>query len=277
MDNTLFDWVNMWYVSFTAMLNKIVSISGIPASVLVPEIRTVFQKHGTSEYAFLIEEIPSLISKHPGENINQIYEEAIHAYRSARKSSLVLYPSVLETLQDLKRIGCILIAYTESMEFYSKMRIKKLGLDGLLDFVYSPADHSLPNELNRFYNDDYYKFNHTVHRILDTGEKKPNPRVLLNIIKNNDFVARAEETIYIGDSLLKDISMAKDAGIMDVYAKYGSSQNSDAYALLKQVTHWTDEEVRHEEMTLRNRKIIPTYILDKSFGQIFNFFDFISY
>ena len=60
LDNTLFDWFETWYNSFNAMLESVVDISGISRETLIPEIKAIHQKHGTAEYAFLLEEIPSL-------------------------------------------------------------------------------------------------------------------------------------------------------------------------------------------------------------------------
>ena len=77
LDNTLFDWFDIWYTSFSAMLNEIVRISNIPIEVLEREIKTVHEKHGTSEYAFLIEELPSLAAKHQSQNVMEIYAPAI--------------------------------------------------------------------------------------------------------------------------------------------------------------------------------------------------------
>jgi hypothetical protein len=41
LDNTLFDWVALWCACFTAMMNKVVEISGIPVEDLKPEVRRV--------------------------------------------------------------------------------------------------------------------------------------------------------------------------------------------------------------------------------------------
>jgi len=57
-DNTLYDWFHMWYQSFGAMLQEIVRISGVGEDVLIPQIREIHQKYHTSEYAFLLEELP---------------------------------------------------------------------------------------------------------------------------------------------------------------------------------------------------------------------------
>ncbi len=274
LDNTLYDWVDMWYRPFSAMLDQLVAKSGLPQDTLEAEIQTVFQEHGTSEYAFVIQELPSLISKHPGEDLAVVYQEAIRAYRIARQSSLRLYPGVLDTLRKLKDIGCLVVAFTESMEFYTMTRVKKLGLDGMLDYVYSPPDHSKPTNLTRLYDDEHYRLQYTIHRFIPAGERKPNPKILLDIIGDEGIGTTRERTVYVGDSLMKDISMAQDADVIDVYAKYGSAQDTEAYQLLRRVTHWSKDDVEREKRILAGRTIVPTFVLEQSFDQLLNLFDF---
>ena len=36
------------------------------------------------------------------------------------------------------------------------------------------------------------------------------------------------ECVYVGDSPTKDVAMAQDVGISDVYAKYGRAQHTEA-------------------------------------------------
>ena len=118
LDNTLYDWVEMWYQAFSAMLAKIsadVEPKGVTRDRLLSEIRTVHQKHGTSEYAFLLEELPCLRDAFPNADIVAHFDDAIHSYRRARKEHLKLYPGVLQTLQTLKDAGILVVAYTESM------------------------------------------------------------------------------------------------------------------------------------------------------------------
>ena len=80
LDNTLFDWVELWLNCFSTMLDGIVEISGIPKEQLIPEIAAVHQRHGTSEYSFLIEEIPSLKIVLNGLPATQVFAEPIHSY-----------------------------------------------------------------------------------------------------------------------------------------------------------------------------------------------------
>jgi phosphoglycolate phosphatase-like HAD superfamily hydrolase len=256
------------------MLDKISDISGIPAGVLEAEVKPIHEKHGTSEYAFLVEEMPSLQAKHhPGDNLAAIYESAIIAFREARKKELHLYPSVRETLETIRRVGCLIIGYTESLEFYSTYRVRKLELDGVLDIVYFPPDHDLPDSRARIrhYDPDVYKLNRT--RIYHTpkGAVKPNPELLSRILQDAGGIKAI--AAYVGDSLMKDVAMAQSAGIKDVWAKYGSSHQKAEYELLRRVTHWTAEAVE-KERALSAGDVAPTYVLERSFAEILDIFKF---
>jgi len=228
------------------MLESLLKKSQIPRQSLVSEIREIHQREGTSEYAFLIEELPSLRNKHPRENLLEVYADAIQAFRHARASALRLYPTVSDTLQFLMDSECRVVGYTESLEFYSLYLIRKLDLDGLLDFVYTPPDHALPSGLSRdkirHHPPQSYALTKTQHRHTPLGELKPNPKLLADIIIETG--GKSSESIYIGDSLMKDIAMAQDARVIDVYAKYGTAQYRPEYELLREVTHWTPEAVQ---------------------------------
>lgn len=272
LDNTLFDWVEIWFSGFNALLETLISLSGVPKQTLTSEIRKIHQRHRTSEYAFLIQEIPSLQKLHPGENLIEIYDEAIHEYRKARKDKLLLYPGVKEALKRIKDKGALLVGYTESMEFYTNYRVRNMGLDGVLDFLYSPKDHDLPKNLTpeqiRMYPADYYKLKKTIHKNTPPNELKPNPAVLLDIIE--DINSSPENTLYVGDSMMKDIVMAKEAGVYDVLAAYGKAQHKEEYKLLREVSHWPDHEVEKE----KNFIVKPTFVLKNSMEQLFDCFNF---
>lgn len=276
LDNTLFDWFSQWYQSFNAMLLELEKTSGVARDILVSEIKRIHEQHGTSEYAFVIEEIPSLRAKFPGEDLVKRFDSSIHAYRSARKKHLHLYPTVLATLQSLKLRGVTLVAYTESMGFYSNQRIKRLGLDGVLDALYSPPDHDLPQNLTpeqvRRYPPESYSLKFTRHAHTPRGELKPNPKILLSILDN--FEAGTQQCAYVGDDLVKDISMARDAGILDAYAEYGSSHQREEYELLKQVTHWTSAAVEKQQQTTKS-DVKPSITLRKNFSELLTAVEFV--
>jgi phosphoglycolate phosphatase-like HAD superfamily hydrolase len=267
VDNTLLDWQGLWHQTFSAMIEKVVEISGVDREILYSECSVVHQKHGTSEYAYLLEELPCLRSMY-GDRVLEVMAPAIEAFRVTRRRVLRLYPTVAETLQQLKEAGVVIAAFTESKAFYTNYRFRKLGLDGLVDFLYSPSDHATPEGARaaRLYGPDTYLLQHTVHRYTPEGELKPNPDILLQII--SDLRASLEEVVYVGDNLLKDIAMAQEAHVTDAYALYGASQGKAEYELLRKVTHWTPEMVQREIMALRPGGLTPTHVLDRSFSQV---------
>ena len=275
LDNTLFDWVNLWHKCFTAMLSKIAEISGVDEKKLKQEIKAVHQRHGTSEYSFLIEELPSLRSKYRDNVLLDRFSEAIEAYRIERKAHLHLYPTVGETLLKIKGTGCTIIGYTESMAFYSNYRVRRLGLNGVIDQIFSPRDHDVPENLTleqvRRYPSSHYQFKYTRHEHTPPGELKPNKRVLLSIIES--MGAAPESCIYVGDSLMKDVAMARDAGVAEAWAKYGLAQHTEAYTLLREVTHWTEKDVEREKH-ISERHVTPSIVLEQHFSEILDHFCF---
>jgi phosphoglycolate phosphatase len=274
LDNTLYDWVAMWGAAFTAMLRVLVEQSGIDQGIIEAEARDVHRKYGTSEYSFLIQSLPSLQRKHPRRSPTEVYADAIRAYREARENSLRLFPSVLETLTTLKAKGCIIVGYTDSRAFHSAYRIRKLGLDGVLDFLFSPPDHNFPAMLEEIRSrpPEAYEFKRTVHRKTPEGEMKPNPQVLSDIMR--EVGAEQDRTVYVGDSLMKDVLMAQEAGVPDVFARYGLAQHREEYELLRRVSHWTDADIERERKLKAEHNVHPSYTLAERFAELLDLFEF---
>jgi FMN phosphatase YigB (HAD superfamily) len=258
------------------MLDSIVQISGITREQLIPEISAVHQKHGTSEYSFLIEELPSLRSFLRGRSATEVFAPAINIYRVQRRRHMKLYPTVAEALLQIKGRGTRIIAYTESMAFYSNYRVRRLGLDGVFDYVFSPVDHVLPQGLDaedlRRYPAQHYGLRYAKQQYTPKGSKKPDADVLNAIVA--ELSLNKLDCVYVGDSLMKDVAMAQDCGIEDVWAKYGQAHKRPEYKLLQDVTHWTTEEVKREQMIREREHVQPTHVLSESFGEILALFDF---
>ena len=275
LDNTLFDWVDIWYNSFSAMLEKVIDISDVDEDQLKAEIRLVHQRHGTSEYAFLLEELPSLQKHFATNDIKHVFEPAIDAYRKARTASLQLYPTVSKTLDTLISRKVKIVAFTESMAFYTNYRLRKLALDERIDVLFSPEDHDLPEGMDvktiRKYPAENYLLKKTIHKYTPKGKFKPNTEVLNAIL--SEIGLCPEECVYVGDSLHKDIAMAKDVKIDHAWAKYGIAQKRPEYELLREVTHWSDEDVEREKRVAA-RDVEPDVILECNFGQILEEFHF---
>jgi FMN phosphatase YigB (HAD superfamily) len=276
LDNTLFDWVDVWFKCFDAMLSEISNISGIPADQLKPEIREIHRKHRTSEYSFLIEEMPSWLEKYgTTADLAQIFSGAIEAYRTQRRRHLVLYPTVADTLLKIKGAGARIIAYTESLAFYSNYRVRRLGLDGVLDYIFSPKDHDIPASLSRDairrYPASHYQFRYTVNEHTPKESKKPDRAVLEAIISH--LKLESCDCVYVGDSLAKDVAMAQDAYVTDVWAKYGQVHGKREYRILRELTHWSDEEIAMDEKA-EARDVKPSFVLRNSFSEILGMVEF---
>lgn len=272
LDNTIFDWFAVWYASFEPIYSEIIRATGRPPAEIEADIRKVHAERRTSEYTFLIEEVASLADMRACGDIRATFKDAIEASQRGRDRNLRLYPSVFGCLWDLKKKGVQIVAYTESMRFYSAYRLKRFGLDGVIDYLFSPEDHDLPQGITpsgmRRLPDEFYELQVTEVRHTPPWELKPNPKVLLDIIRA--VGAKPEKCAYVGDSLFKDVAMARDAGVFDVHAKYGESQGKPEYSLLQRVSHWTEEDVQREAViTAKGHSFEPSACLKDSFAEIF--------
>jgi phosphoglycolate phosphatase len=275
VDNTLYDWVSIWYASFSALLDSVIEISGLPREVVESEVRAVHQRVGTSEYSFLLQELSILADVHGTDDYLPLYEPAIAAFRRARSDATTLYPGVQETLKIIKASGVTIVAYTESLSFHTALRFRWLDLDGLIDVLYSPTDHDISptTELAdvRQHPDEYYRLKVTSHRHTPSGHFKPDTDVLASIV--NDFGIDFSSTLYVGDSLTKDIAMAQKLSVRDAFASYGVAQFRDSYDLLRRVSHWSDEDVERERRLLEMPTVSPTVVLTE-FSELLTYFEF---
>ena len=215
----------------------------------------------------MVERLKPLRELFPDQDLKLVFDDAIHAYRSARKKNLELYNGVRETLHDLRSAGVLIVLYTDSLAFYTIDRIHRLGLDELVDFIFSPPDHEIPNSVVTHTRREKYRLAHAQHLYVPEGVIKPNPEVLLDIVR--EVGRHKDECVYLGDSRMKDVAMAQDAGISDVFASYGVVQNHDGYPLLRNVSHWPDADVQREADP--KRLVVPTHTISQ-FSEIKQFF-----
>lgn len=276
LDNTLWDWFEAWHASFSALLYGVSRLSGVPIDTLETETRVVHQLRGTSEYSYLLNELPSLLAITPDPMTT--YDDAVHAQNAFRKRVTRLYPGVLGALHALRAKNIPIVGYTESPAFWTEWRIRTLSLDGLLTALYSPLDHGLPDGVSfdalRTLPPEEYGLKKTEHRHIPSGVEKPSPEILRNII--DDFHGATSTTLYVGDSLIKDVAMAQDVGVLDAHAAYGAAQHEPGYDLLRRVTHWTDATVQRERDAAEKAGIVtPTYTLAHRFDEALALFQFV--
>ena len=166
------------------------------------------------------ETIRKIYQDAPVGSIIAALDPAFHAFNSARKRNLTLHPQVRESLEILKAANIRLIAHTESKLYGVVDRLSRLNLFPYFTKVYcrerSLSSHPMPRSgvewLDQFPMDKIIELSH--------HQKKPNPAVLLEICSNEGI--GPELAAYVGDSVARDVLMAKRANVFAIWAAYGA-------------------------------------------------------
>lgn len=270
LDNTLYDWVGFFVPSFYALVDEVVRLTGCNREELLDDFKEVHQRHHDSEFPFAALETKLVQSRFPNKDrseLAKILDPAFHAFNSRRKDTLRLYPNVRETLERLTKADVSIVAHTESNLYAAVGRLTRLNIIDYFNRIYcrerSPLTHPNPKSAAT------WATTINSHRIkeLSHHQRKPNVEVLLEICRDEEFAPA--EVAYVGDSLARDISMAHEAGVFSIWAKYGVSHSSKDYEKLVRVTHWTSDDVARERaLSERVRTLKPDMTLEYNFGEI---------
>ena len=270
LDNTLYDWIGYFVEALYAMVDEAVRITGWDRERLLDDLRSVHQRYHDSEHPFSLLETELANA----EMANLSYREraarldpAFLKFNSKRKLLLRLFPGVRETLDELHGHGIRLVAHTEGKLYSVIDRLRRLELEDYFDRIYCrersytvhPDRAAAGKWLRKF------PLNRVVE--LSKHEAKPNPHVLEEIVEREGF--SVNEAAYVGDSIARDVAMAKRANVYAVWAKYGSQHSKEDYAKLVRVSHWTSEEVRREkELQRAASSISPDYTAEETFSEV---------
>lgn len=264
LDNTLYDWVTYFSHAFYAMVDAAVGELVVDREQLLDELRDVHRLHRNSEHPFALLETAMVRSRFPNATAAELkarLDVAFHAFNSARKERLRLYDSVVETLVTLRAQGVSIVGHTEATVPNALFRLDKLGIAPLFKKLYAVEPPDVPHP------DPAYQAPSTPPvRYLGHNERKPDPAVLLDICREQ--AVEVGETLYVGDSLSRDVGMAKEAGVVAAWARYGTQFDKSAWDKLVRITHWTSEDVeRAERAREKYAHVKPDLTLD-SFGQL---------
>lgn len=258
LDNTLYDWVSSFVPALLAMIAEASQILNVSDNEMREQLKRVHQKHSNSEHPFALLETEIVRNVFSGDTIiaKRTLDPAFHAFNRVRKELLSLYPGVNETLTKLKSSGILVVGHTDARISNSAFRVHKLGLSEHLDALYAPSSvMSNDQELAK------YAFPPGFIRQLPPDDKKPNPHVVLDIC--NALGVSPHETIYIGDSMVRDVYMAKKAGGIAAWARYGTHYDRQLWNELVTVSHWTEDDVIREA-NIRDlaKGTEPDYVID---------------
>lgn len=230
MDNTLYSWVDYIVPAVEAMVEAVCRATAVPRIRVIQSLKQVYTKYESNEYPFALQE-SSLFSEFPdfGSFDKLVIDSARAAFSQARRKYLRPYPGVVATLQELKRRGLPVVALTDAPRNPAELRAKKLGFDELLTALYSLPGFDFPRAdggehlvatdiLLREERGDYRAKCPVVE--LPREYEKPNPSGLLQICKSHGVLPG--ETLVVGDSVRKDVAVAREVGAIDCWAEYGT-------------------------------------------------------
>lgn len=237
LDDTLYSWIGFFIPAFYNMVQELSLLMNIPVEDLLQEYKTIHQEVGSVEYPFATLNLPSVKKKYQGLTDEQVKMElnaAFHKFNSTRKKLLKLNPEVEDTLLFFYDNHIKVAAYTESAEENGFYRLKKLGIDHFFKEVYvSDSSYQRPDTIPSS------PKTHIVHG------KKPNAAVLKEICR--DEKVDLSEAVYIGDSLSKDMLMAKQAGITSIWCDFPRDDVQELYSKLVAISHWKEEDFQLEQ------------------------------
>jgi phosphoglycolate phosphatase len=259
VDNTLFDWIEMWEKGFRVLLKDIVELAELDEAEVKRSIRRANQSLGTSEHddiAFHLDIFDDVMRHHQRENLYSIGRR----FRASKEAATRLYPDVAPAMSFLRSQGIRIFCLTESVALYAETRLSQLGLTGLVDglicskFPGATGGHDVAHNL-RLIPVTTFPFE----------LRKPNPRLLRLV--SEVLEVPMSRLIYVGDSLYKDVVMGNVSGVEVCWARYGDAAASPSYATLREVSHWPDVDIEADR-NVRQTRPQPDHILSKGFHEL---------
>lgn len=272
LDNTLYDWVSYFVPSIVAMSCKASEILQVSVDVILDDLRDIHLKHNTVEKPFALLDTSVVHERLAGLNIlerKKILDPAFHEFNKVRKEKLKLYPGVLPTLEFFQETGIPVVAFSDSNSIVVEDRIRKLGLEKHFSYAYASSVTTTEPTIIRQKFRDQTSIVRSVHETM----KKPSIDVLKEVSKI--FSVKMKDLIVVGDSKVKDIRMANNAGAYAIWASYGDRWDRSLLTVLQSVSHWSEKDIKEDQELRENMKNVPVQVdfeLTESFEQIRSLF-----
>jgi putative hydrolase of the HAD superfamily len=187
MDNTLFDFVNAKILACTAIVDSLGKGDAHDLfNYFRREVRGFENVLNISDYL-----------RDNGCFSEDMFLECCRIYEEEKVRSVELYPGVKNTLLELRSRNILLGVLTDAEMRNARVRLEKVGLYSFFDSL----------------------FTHDI-----TGWKKPSHKTFTHALDSMGL--KPHETLFVGDSLRRDIAPSKQLGMMAAYAYYGD-RNSD--------------------------------------------------
>ncbi|MEU5782128.1 HAD family hydrolase [Micromonospora lupini] len=272
MDNTLYDWVAYFVPAVRAMVTVAAKLLGVSEDELRSDLQVVHRTHGNTEHPFALIETTAVERRLPAMSQRARHEyllPAFAAFNEVRRHHLHLYADVENTLLAIKATGCRIVGHTEAKDVNISSRARALGLETMLEAVYAPRFVGPPHPLGvgRRVTPAAIEV-----RVLPPKARKPNPDIARRIAEQ--LGVPSAHCLYVGDNLTKDIVMAKRAGMLAAWARYGTHHDPDLWRDLVALSHWNPAAVSAAESTGDDlERFTPDVTLD-AFHEVQDYYTF---
>jgi FMN phosphatase YigB (HAD superfamily) len=237
VDNTFYDFGAYFEAGLQALIPEVARQLQISTDAAIASLRAVYQKFGSIEYPFAIEEFQEL-KPLPLERRRAIVERTTAAFWESGRAALIAYPSVAETLAHLRRERVPVVAFTDAPVHEATRRVGALNLDkylsGLVATEWFPRRKAATRVLRV---DEVPGFVRVPRRLTVVGrlageQRKPNAQTYERIAAA--FGLNPVDVTVIGDSPRRDLAPAASLGMTAVWARYGE-RHPEREDLLQQV------------------------------------------
>ena len=191
LDNTLLDFMKMKSMAVDSAIQGMIE-AGLPIDPIEAREK-IFKIYDEKGYEYQ-EVFDELIISELGSINYKILASGIVAYKKAKEASLILYPFVLQTINELSKMGLKLGVVSDAPSREAWIRLCTVNLHHIFDAVV------------------------TFH---DTGYHKPSPEPFKKIVERLDVIP--EECIMVGDWPERDVVGASKVGMKTAFAKYGDT------------------------------------------------------
>jgi phosphoglycolate phosphatase len=286
IDNTVFDWVGYYVTSFSALLKTLEGIVRVPYATLAEEAKAVFNRQGSIEYPFLVQELPSVI-KFYGPDIDRMLLEAVGPCRVRfnveAEKLLVPYAGVYDTLAAIrgKYPKLSIAALTDAPRYIAMWKLNKLGILQFFDAIYGLGDPKIPisDEYGKVKVDAEILHKHLKQndfgfagdiRVLPDEYEKPGLRGLKTVLMDfglDEDSNHKKAVVWCGDNLNKDVGLGKRLGIRTVWARYGANVPPK---IKEKLAEFSPEHKIHRNLHLmdeNSRALVPDITID-SFSEV---------
>lgn len=233
-DNTLYNWVEYIVPCLEAIVSHLHRETGFPPERIAESFKEIFEKYRTNEYPFVLQEAGIFAGRR--RDFGRFQEELIRPTRAifnrVREENLRLYPGVAQTLWTLINRGIRVIVLSDAPAFSAEQRLEHLGISPYIWALYALETYPLP-EASRLDGEIINRIKTGFYRSrigkvieLPLEFEKPNPAGLRRILEEEGISPR--EAVLVGDNPKKDIRIAREAGVIDVWARYGTAISPEA-------------------------------------------------